>query len=89
MRRRTSFFTTIAIIAIVVGLAALVTALHPGDSSPAGLPGSQSGPTSANVPQYGQISATLTSPETNVTFHIVEIERSASLWFFHSPLREP
>ncbi|GEM_PF-4466735 len=83
MRRHTSLFTTVVAIAIVVGLVALVTTQHPGDSSPARSPGGQSGPTSANVPQYGQISATLTSPETNVTFHIVEIERSASLWFFH------
>ncbi len=81
MRRRSSVVTTIAVVAIVAGVVILVATQRAGSATPSSV-GGQSSLNPSYGSQYGQISATLTSPD-NVRFNIVGITREATRWLFH------
>ena len=81
MRHRSSLFITLAAIAIVVGLVALIATQH-NSLSPTGVTGGQTGQP-ANPSQFGSISATLISPDNQVRLRVVGIERESTRWLFH------
>jgi len=82
MRNTRSLLVTIVVVGIVAALVALTIAQHYAATPTGSALGGQYGPSPAYDSQYGQVSATLTSPD-GVNYRIVAIERGATRWLFH------